>query len=224
MPFRLEINYPKRRENQSVFPFHPEKIKLKIFRDFFVVRKTMKNKVLPRAKSAFYIIAVSFVLSFSFAAAAKPLEKFAGKYPAAFSASSFGETELDIFDLVNEQRRRSGLNELEWDGELARLARDYSRKMAREDFFDHHDPEGATVVERARNARVKNWSKIGENLFFCEGADEFSRLAVRGWMKSPTHKENILDRDWNRSGIGVFAAPDNRIYVTQVFIERKINE
>lgn len=112
------------------------------------------------------------------------------------------------------------MSELEWDGDLARLARDYSEKMARGGFFDHHDSDGATVVERAHNARVKNWSKIGENLFYCENVEEFSRLAVRGWMKSPTHKDNILDRDWNRSGIGVYAARGNRIYVTQVFIER----
>jgi uncharacterized protein YkwD len=180
----------------------------------------MKNKVFPRAKFAFYIAVVLCVLSFSFVAFAEPFEKFARKKSSSFLKSSLEQTESDIFDLVNRQRLKNGLNELEWDNELARLARNYSEKMARGGFFDHYDSEGATVVERAQKARVKNWSKIGENLFYCEGVDEFSRLAVRGWMKSPTHKDNILDHDWNRSGIGIYAAPGDRIYVTQVFIER----
>lgn len=180
----------------------------------------MKKNVLSRAKFAFYIAVVLCFLSFSFTASADPLVKFAGNSSSPVLKSSLEQTEADIFDLVNRQRLKNGLNELEWDDELARLARNYSEKMAGGGFFDHYDPEGATVVERAKKARVKNWSKIGENLFFCEGVDQFSRLAVRGWMKSPTHKENILDRDWNRSGIGIFAAPGNRIYVTQVFIEQ----
>ena len=179
----------------------------------------MKNKAFLRAKYAFVVV-VLCLLSFSAAAFAKSFDRFTANNSSAFLTSSFEQTESEIFGLVNEQRRRSGLTELEWDGELANLARGYSEKMARGNFFDHYDADGATVVERAQNARVKNWSKIGENLFYCEGAEEFSRLAVRGWMKSPSHKENILDRDWNRSGIGVYETRDNRIYVTQVFIER----
>ena len=178
----------------------------------------MKNKIFLRAKCVFF--AVLCVLNFSLVVSALPFERLAGNYSSLYSVSSLEQTESEIFALVNEQRRRGGLKALEWDDELARLARDYSGKMARGGFFDHHDSEGKTVVERAEHARIKDWAKIGENLFYCEGTDKFSRLAVRGWMESPTHKDNILDRDWNRSGIGIYEARDGGIYVTQVFIER----
>ena len=133
---------------------------------------------------------------------------------------NFEDAESEIFDLVNKERRRKNLDELEWNDDLVKLARDYSDKMARGRFFDHHDPNGATVVERAKDARIKKWSKIGENLFFCDENYNFSFFAVKNWMKSPTHKENILDVDWTDSGIGIAESRSGQIYITQVFIER----
>ncbi|MBS1797762.1 MAG: CAP domain-containing protein [Acidobacteria bacterium] len=136
------------------------------------------------------------------------------------SSRSVESEERAIFDLINEERRKKGLGDLEWDGRLAGVARDYSRRMAREDFFSHYDRDGNSVVERARDSNVRDWRQIGENLFYCEGYDQFDELAVRGWMKSPDHRRNILDRRFNASGIGIARARDGRIYITQVFIER----
>jgi uncharacterized protein YkwD len=50
--------------------------------------------------------------------------------------------------------------------------------------------------------------------------DDFSFLAIKGWMKSPTHKENILDEGWTDSGIGIAASQNGQVYVTQIFIEK----
>lgn len=125
--------------------------------------------------------------------------------------------ELRIHYLINNERRRQSLGDLYWDEELARLARAFSRQMARESFFSHYDRDGNSVVERAARSGIRNWSKIGENLFFCEGYDAFDALAVRGWMTSPEHRRNILDRQFDTTGIGVAASRDGRIYVTQVF-------
>ena len=128
--------------------------------------------------------------------------------------------EQEIFDLINEERRKKGLTQLSWDASLSQLAREYSAKMARENFFSHYDSKGEAVDDRANAMRIKNWSKIGENLFYCEGYDNPNLTAVRGWMKSPTHRDNILDPDYNVSGIGIAKSASGRIYVTQVFIER----
>jgi uncharacterized protein YkwD len=148
-------------------------------------------------------------------------------YTASSSArvSGGGSSNLDadergIFDLVNRERSKKGLGELSWDANLSRLARAYSQKMARENFFSHYDKDGGSVDTRARDMRIKNWSKIGENLFFCEGYDSPNLIAVRGWMKSPSHRENILDPDYTDSGIGIAQSSDGRVYITQVFISR----
>lgn len=134
--------------------------------------------------------------------------------PTALAQSN---EESEIFELVNRERSRSRLGSLEWDERLARVARDFSRQMSRERFFSHNDKNGRTVVERAADAR---WSKIGENLFMCSAMDDFTAYSVRGWMKSPSHRKNILDREWTDTGIGVYRGRDDRIYVTQVFVRR----
>jgi uncharacterized protein YkwD len=134
------------------------------------------------------------------------------------SRGSLSNDEFQIHYLVNNERRKKGLGDLYWEESLARMARTYSRQMARESFFSHFDRDGNSVVERAQSSNIRGWSKIGENLFFCEGYDSFDALAVRGWMDSPEHRRNILDRQFNGTGIGVAQTRDGRIYITQVFI------
>jgi len=131
---------------------------------------------------------------------------------------SLSSDEQQIHYLINNERRKKGLSDLYWDEDLARLARNYSKKMARESFFSHFDNDGNSVVERAKDSDIRGWNKIGENLFFCEGYDSFDSLAVRGWMNSPEHRRNILDRQFTTTGIGIAQTRDGRIYITQVFI------
>ena len=136
------------------------------------------------------------------------------------TAAGFEDDEFQIFQLINSERYKNHLENLEWDDKLAEMARDYSQKMARDNFFEHTDLEGKTVVQRAGDWRLKNWSKIGENLFFCQGVRNFDALSVRGWMKSPTHRENILDKSWTTTGIGIAVSKNGKVFITQIFIER----
>ena len=131
---------------------------------------------------------------------------------------SLSSDELQIHYLVNNERRKKGLSDLYWDEDLAKMAREFSKKMARESFFSHFDRDGNSVVERIKDSNINGWNKIGENLFFCEGFDNFDSLAVRGWMNSSAHRRNILDRQFTTTGIGVAQTRDGRIYITQVFI------
>ena len=128
------------------------------------------------------------------------------------------DEEFEIFRLVNSERAKQRLRPLVWDDDVANVARDHSRQMGRQGFFAHQDPRGRTVVERAEGRDVRGWSKIGENLFMCDEVDEFERYSVRGWLKSPSHRRNMLNREWSTTGIGIYRSRDGRIYVTQVFI------
>ena len=139
----------------------------------------------------------------------------AGLGPLCALASAQSRGESDVFELVNRERSRARLRPLVWDDRLAEVARNYSRRMAREGFFDHYDPNGKTVMDRA--SRLKNWSDIGENLFVCDETPDYARTAITGWMKSPTHRTNLLDRSWTATGIGIATARDGSIFVTQVF-------
>lgn len=140
---------------------------------------------------------------------------------ASLSAQKVGGShdpdENRILSLINNERSKTGLERLSWDDRLADLARQYSEKMAREHFFEHIDSDGNDVVARARQNRIRGWSKIGENLFTCDPTDEVVKLSVYGWMHSPSHKENILDPEWRETGIGIAYARDGEIYITEVF-------
>lgn len=125
--------------------------------------------------------------------------------------------EIEIFELVNRERIKARLRPLEWDDRASDVARNYSRQMAREGFFGHYDRQGLTVIERASKLK---WSKIGENLFMGEQVPKFEAFAVKGWMRSTTHRFNILDREWNTTGIGVHHSNNGLIYVTQVFLSK----
>lgn len=135
------------------------------------------------------------------------------------SAGYSDSEEVQILQLVNRERNRRRLTALSWDDRLANLARNYSRKMARERFFSHVDSDGNDVVQRARFSRVRGWSKLGENLFMCSDTDQFVSMSVRGWMRSPSHRENILDPEWRTTGIGIAYARNGDIYITEVFAD-----
>lgn len=135
-------------------------------------------------------------------------------------ASAQSRGEYDVYQLINRERSKARLRSLQWDDDLAKLARDYSRQMAREGFFGHYDRTGRTVTERALSARIDDWSTIGENLFYCDPHPYFVDTAVTGWMKSRTHRTNILDRDWTTTGIGIATSRDGKIFVTQVFTQQ----
>lgn len=135
----------------------------------------------------------------------------------ATALSAQSNDEADIFALVNRERVKHRLQPLEWDDKIAELARNYSRRMAREGFFDHYDPNGKSVSDRARKV---DWETIGENLFMGTERPQLNVFAVRGWMRSDSHRKNILNKVFTASGLGIARGKDGNIYVTQVFLSR----
>lgn len=135
------------------------------------------------------------------------------------SRSNFGSEEFEIFELINSRRQKNRLGQLDWDNSLAQMARRYSEEMARGNFFSHYDKRGRSLADRAENFGIRNWRGIGENLFYCEGYDDFSSVAVNGWLNSSGHRKNLLNPGWTTTGIGIASDRDGKIYVTQIFIK-----
>lgn len=147
------------------------------------------------------------------------LHDFRVPVPVITTTLMVGEAS-EIFQKVNTERRLKKLKPLRWNEKLSELASAYSQQMAEEDFFSHYDPDGKTVVDRAEDFGITDWNKIGENLFICEGFSDVPGVAIKGWMKSRSHKQNILDREWTDTGIGVYKTAEDRTYITQVFMTK----
>ena len=129
--------------------------------------------------------------------------------------------EQQIFALINAERIKKGLSELEWDESLAAVARLHSEDMARVKFFSHRGSDGSLVDERADRLGLGTWRSIGENIAYMRGYDDPAELAVQKWLASAAHRKNLLGPNWKESAVGVAVTADGTYYMTEVFLFRK---
>ena len=110
--------------------------------------------------------------------------------------------ELDIVSRINAQRTSRGLRALRVSRGLTAAANHHTRQMGQIGFFEHESVNGAPFwrrIQRFYPARRGYWS-VGENIFW-ESPDTNAASAVREWMHSPPHRQNILTREWREIGI-----------------------
>lgn len=120
--------------------------------------------------------------------------------------------EQEIFNLVNQERAKIGVQALIWDETRAQVGRAHSNDMFKRGYFSHYSPEGKDIGDRLQAAGI-TYEIAGENLALAPSIGS----AHTGLMNSPGHKRNILDPAFKRVGIGVI---DGGVYgkmVTQVF-------
>ncbi len=123
--------------------------------------------------------------------------------------------EKDVRAYANQQRQKLGVPGLQWSDALADAARHHSCRMMALNFFDHIDPELGELSQRLRVAGLDT-SNIGENVFKAKGGDPAKR-AVDLWMKSPHHRENLLDPGYRWTGVGFAVAADGTYWFTHDF-------
>jgi uncharacterized protein YkwD len=80
---------------------------------------------------------------------------------------------------------------------LATVAQQHAKAMAEQNFFDHIDPQGRSVGQRASESGYR-WRVVGENL--AAGHDSIGD-AVRGWLLSTGHCKNLIDDRFTEFGI-----------------------
>lgn len=131
------------------------------------------------------------------------------------------DIERQVFNLLNAKRRSKGLSELEWNDDVAALARLHSHNMADGKFFSHRGSDGSMVDDRADRLGLGAWRVIGENIAYMRGYEDPAALAVEKWMESTAHRKNLLGSNWRESAVGVAITEDGTYYMTQVFLLRK---
>ncbi len=152
------------------------------------------------------------------------------------------ELELKIHELINNERQKNGISSLQYDYELADIARAHSQDMDYRNFFDHVNPDGDGPTERAIKAGYNVHKELGGG-WYSDGIaenihmgwlysqitygitttydwytqDEIAYNCVNGWMNSPGHRQNILTSSYDKEGIGVSISSNYAVYVTQDF-------
>lgn len=134
---------------------------------------------------------------------------------AARSGGTVAAVEKRIHGRINVVRREHGLSPLTLNPALSDIARAHSRRMSRERFFSHTDPQRGQVDRRLRAGGL-TYRLAGENIFRSENIPDPVDAAVRGWMNSPGHRANILREDFTETGLGVWREGPV-IHITQIF-------
>ena len=113
---------------------------------------------------------------------------------------------LRAYNMVNEERDRAGLGTLVWDSNLESTSDVRAREC--EQSFSHTRPDGSPWYT------VNSEIMAGENLAY---GYETAGDVLRGWMDSPTHRENILYPTFTKIAISVYVADDGTYYWAQEF-------
>lgn len=107
-------------------------------------------------------------------------------------------SENEMLILINQERKARGLAELKMDDRLHEVAREHSRDMFERGYFSHYTPEGLSPFDRLKNAGII-YLYAGENLALAPDVDK----AEQGLMDSEGHRENVLNPNFGKIGIGV---------------------
>lgn len=151
--------------------------------------------------------------------------------------------EKQIHARVNERRSERELRELDFDANLAGIARAHSKDMASNGFFSHRSPTNGTIEDRYAAAGytcqvdisdsryatggeniAKSWYQesvdTGDESVYLGDLEDVADHVVDQWMNSSGHRENLLQGYWQNEGIGVAVtkeAEGTAVYVTQNF-------
>lgn len=147
--------------------------------------------------------------------------------------------EREIHRLINAERQNHGLGSLDWQDEIAAIARAHSQDMGTYRYFDHINPQGESPTDRAVRSgypcrKFRSYG-LAENILQAElyssqtmiwfvipagkdwdSVDELAERSVQSWMFSPGHRRNILTAKYDRAGVGG-AIVGETIYLTQNF-------
>lgn len=110
------------------------------------------------------------------------------------------------------ERHFTAARALTWNPALGAAAQAHSRDMARQSYFSHQSKDGREVADRAKQAGYR-WRGIGENIAM--GQESVDQV-MEGWLASPGHCANIMDRWFTEMG-SAHAVAGGRAYWTQVF-------
>lgn len=143
------------------------------------------------------------MLGAALALAALALVGCAGE-PAPASSVEADAYARELFDLANAEREAAGVAPLEWSGCLEAEAAERVEPFV-------EDPD---LVHDLLVATCHPGSKAGENL---ARSDKDAARIVDAWMGSAGHRANLLDPEFEISGIACLPAPGGVLACAQLF-------
>lgn len=108
-------------------------------------------------------------------------------------------TTEELLALTNKERKEKGLNELKFNSELSKAAELKARDMFERNYWAHNSPVGDTPWVFFKRVGY-DYVYAGENL--ARGFSESDEI-VGAWMKSPSHRDNMLSSNYSEVGFAI---------------------
>jgi uncharacterized YkwD family protein len=124
---------------------------------------------------------------------------------------SLSSEEQQMYGLVNRERASNGAGQLASDPALTKLARLKAQDMVDKHYFDHNSPTYGSPFDMLKKFGI-SYSYAGENLAMAASVSS----AHTALMQSPGHRANILNKNYDRVGVGIVVSGGYR-YCVQLF-------
>ena len=128
--------------------------------------------------------------------------------PEADKELTFAE---QVVELVNQERTKAGLNAVTLDQNIASAALVRAKEI--ETSFSHTRPNGSKFSTALTEQGV-TFKGAGENIAWGQKSPE---AVMQAWMNSEGHRDNILNKNFTKIGVGYYQNAAGRNFWTQLF-------
>ncbi len=135
--------------------------------------------------------------------------------PPAVTPPDISEDEQELLNLVNKARADAGVKPLEFDKELMNVARLKAKDMVENNYFSHQSPTYGSPFDMMRQFGI-SFKTAGENI----AGNQTVEGAFKLWMNSESHTKNILNSNFNYTGIGIVPSSTYGKVIVQQLIGR----
>lgn len=134
--------------------------------------------------------------------------------PYDISGDTITALEQQIMDLINQERQKEGAAPLQVDAQLCAITsvRAYECSLS----FSHTRPGGESCFSVLDDYGYTDYWSCGENILKCSAGYYSAADMVQMWMDSQGHRENILNTDYTKMGLGLYEA-NGYYYVANLF-------
>lgn len=131
----------------------------------------------------------------------------------AKKAKDISSDEQAVLDLINIERKKQGLAELEFDANLANIARLKAKDMKDNNYFSHTSKFYGSPFDMMKKYDIK-FSAAGENI----AGNQTIEKAVKAWSNESGN--NLYNKKFTHTGIGIVDSPTYGKIFVQMFIRK----
>ena len=175
------------------------------FYHLFVPNEKNNHRALLLKPSFLSVLIALYILNLSL------IKSFTIVKPGVLGYSS-EITQQQVFEKTNTERQKLGLPLLHFNSTLSVSATNKAKDMFANNYWAHTTPAGKLPWDFFKEQKYV-YTVAGENL-----AKDFydNDSVMKAWMKSPTHRDNIVNPKYKEIGIGVVNGTLNGVKTTLV--------